>query len=337
MKYDFRSKQQAEFPSMLVVAITNACQFECVHCFHPVYRRQPDYHRYDMPETMFRRIADELGHYSHSILRLIGWGEPMLHPRITDFVAYVRRVAPANPVTLITNGYHLDARQVGSLLAGDIDLIEVSIDAADPDHYARVRRSAFPRAFEVVERNVKDAIRQRDAGRHSTRIAVSFIAYDTEASRAEYAAFERRWSGLADEVIRRPAHSFKGVVQGINLRPGPRSPCYGLWSRCNINPWGQINVCYNDWENRYVLGDLRDQATSIAGVWQGAALTRLRAEQSAGLFCGICGQCRDYNPDAWNKPYEHVVARCSAGRYHRSSECIDGMKKGGDRTGAPGS
>jgi hypothetical protein len=71
-----------------------------------------------------------------------------------------------------------------------------------------------------------------------------------------------------------------------------------------------VNVCYNDWENKYVLGDLRDPDTTIASIWQGTPLTQLRVDQCKGIFGGMCAECRDYNPDAWNRPYERVVSRC---------------------------
>ena len=73
-----------------------------------------------------------------------------------------------------------------------------------------------------------------------------------------------------------------------------------------------MSVCYNDWENKYILGDLRDADTTIAGIWQGPTLTQLRVGQRKGIFAGLCAECRDYNPDAWNHPYEQVVGRCCA-------------------------
>jgi hypothetical protein len=174
-----------------------------------------------------------------------------------------------------------------------------------------VRVSSDPNAFHAVESNVREMIRQRDEAGFRTRVAVSFIVWPNEESQAEFDVFQKKWQGIADEIVQRQLHTFKGTVQRTTPLPAPRRPCYGLWARCNINPWGQVSVCYNDWEREYILGDLRDPNTTIAEIWRGSALARLRAEQRRGIFQGICAKCQDYNPDAWEHPYEEIVARCA--------------------------
>lgn len=307
--YDFPTPAGERFPSMVVVSVTTACDFACTHCFHPKYTKSPGYRRHDMATPVFRKIVDEMADHPGSILRLIAWGEPLCHPKLVEFIAYAAGKARGCPVTLITNGYNMPPERSRAMMEGGLDLIEVSIDAATPQTYQRMRFSRHGGAFESVERNVRDMARQRDELGLHTRLTVSFIEHPTPESRGECAVFQRRWCGVVDEVIRRPAHTFKGVVPLAEL-PGPRPPCYGLWARCNINPWGQINVCFNDWENRYVLGDLREPGSTIADVWRGPQLTQWRADQCRGRFHGICKTCRDYNPNAWDRPYEKVVERC---------------------------
>ena len=283
MHCDFPSPRDALFPKMVVISITNVCDFVCKHCYYPRYVKQPGYRQQYMKMTVFRRIVDEVGSHPGSTLRLIAWGEPLLHPRVVEFTHHARQATSRNPLTLITNGYWLTPDCSGALMEAGLNLVEVSIDAATPETYQNVRVARHPDAFVRVEQNVNEMVRQRNKAGFRTRIVVSFIAYPTKESAAEYARFEQKWDGFADEVVRRPVHTFKGSVPGIAPPPNPRPPCYGLWARCNINPWGQVSVCYYDWENRYVLGDLRDSDTTIAGIWQGAVLAQLRAEQRKGL------------------------------------------------------
>lgn len=303
-----------EFPPMLVVSVTNACDYACVQCFHRIYRRQPGYARQDMPRKAFDKIVAELGEHPRAILRLIAWGEPLLHPRFVNLVEDARRNAPANPITLITNGYHLTPDRSLALMHAGLDLVEVSVDAVSEATYRRVRIAPDREAYAVVTGNVKEMVRLRTVGGFGTRIAVSYIVWPTEQSEAECDVFQEQWREIADEVVRRRLHTFKGSVATVAELPAERRPCRGLWARCNINPWGQINVCYNDWENAHILGDLRDSNTTIRSVWQGVVLDRLRRAQCQGVFEGICAQCRDYNPDAWEHPYEEVVKRCSLGQ-----------------------
>jgi hypothetical protein len=72
-------------------------------------------------------------------------------------------------------------------------------------------------------------------------------------------------------------------------------------------------ICYNQWEENEnnVLADLNAPEVSIAGIWQGPALQKLREQQLKGIFMGPCANCKDYNPYAWEHPFEDVVNRCS--------------------------
>jgi pyruvate-formate lyase-activating enzyme len=312
MKPGFPTPEGADFPQMVVLSITNACEFSCRHCYFPAYVSSPAYRRRDMEIGVFRRIADEIGQYPHSILRFLAWGEPLLHPELAEFTRYARSVAPANPLTLITNGYWLTPDRSLELMDAGLDLVEVSIDAAGPEEYQRERESRHANALQQVEENVRAMLRQRAEHGHSTRVVVSFIVYPTPESAADLQLFRQKWADVADEVIVRPVHTFKGVVTGVAPLPVPRPPCYGLWTRCNINPWGQVLSCYNDWENSQVLGDLREPQATIRSLWLGPVLTHLREQQARGVFLGLCATCRDYNPNAWERPYEQVVGRCPA-------------------------
>jgi pyruvate-formate lyase-activating enzyme len=310
MHCDSPSPEETPFPKMVVVSITNICDFACTHCYYPHYAKRPGYLRHTMEVGVFRRIADEMGAYPETALRFIAWGEPLLHPQAVELVHYARQAACRNPLTLITNGYWLTPDRSLALMDSGLDLVEISLDAATPETYRQVRASRHADAFSRVERNVREMVNRRNKSGFRTRIVVSYIVHPSVESVTEYGLFVEKWAGVADEIIKRPVHTFKGSVPAIAPLPSPRSPCHGLWARCNITPWGQASVCYNDWENRYILGDLRDPDATIASIWQGPTLTQLRAEQCRGTFTGMCAECRDYNPEAWNHPYEQVVSRC---------------------------
>ena len=266
-----------------------------------------------METAVFRKIVEEIGQQRGPILRLIAWGEPLLHPRLVQMTRIARMAAPSTLLTLITNGYHMKPDTALALMQSGMDLVEVSIDAAFPGTYWQRRVSDHPNAFSTVESNVRAMIQQRDLLGLGTRVAVSFILYPRRDSEAEFDAFERRWQGVADAVVKRPAHTFKGALALSLPPPSERPPCRCLWARLNISPWGQMSVCYNDWENSHVLGDLRDPETTISEIWRGAVLTQWRRQQRRGDFRGCCAVCKDYNPLAWQHPYEELVGRVLRG------------------------
>ena len=46
MHYDFPLPEDALFPKMVVVSITNICDFACMHYYHPHYAKLPGYRRH---------------------------------------------------------------------------------------------------------------------------------------------------------------------------------------------------------------------------------------------------------------------------------------------------
>jgi pyruvate-formate lyase-activating enzyme len=294
---------------MIVVAVNNACNYRCAHCYYPIYRADPHYEPQNLSADVFTKIAAEAGRYPHAILRLIGWGEPLLHPQLVEFVRLARQAAPRNRLTLITNGYYLTPAVSLELMEAGLDLVEISLDAACPQTYHRLRVSPDADAFERVQANVREMLRQRTAGGLATRVVVSSVVWPTAESTAEFDAFSQKWAGVVDDVVKRPAHTFIGAIPSARSMPEVRPPCYSLWARCAVNPWGQVSVCYNDWKRRNVLGDLHDPDTSIHAIWTGPRLEELRDGQLAGHFSGCCAGCEDYNPASWQHPYEEVVER----------------------------
>lgn len=69
-------------------------------------------------------------------------------------------------------------------------------------------------------------------------------------------------------------------------------------------------ICYNQWEkSKWAVGDLNDPYTTIQKLWTGKKFTEMRHEQINGIYTGPCENCKDYNPYAWEHPFEEVIAR----------------------------
>lgn len=308
MNQDERS-HSVVFPDMVVCSLNNFCDYSCDHCYYLAFSQLPEYQVEAMNPEMFDKITKEMANYPESVLRLIAWGEPLLHPNFRELFSLAKINSPSNFKSLITNGYWLNRELAIFLMSEGLNLVEVSLDAYDAASYQLVRSSPYENAFEKVKNNIFDMIQARDDGNFKTKIALSFIVYNTPESEAEFKKFESFWKDKVDEVIPRPAHTFMGSTTKVRLLPESRPPCYCLWARCNISPAGKISVCYNDWHNQNILGDLEEENTTISSVWQSETLNELRAGQLAGCFKGICENCKDYNPYAWQKPYENIIDR----------------------------
>lgn len=296
------------FPKMVVLSINNVCDFRCIHCFFKKYIHETNYEPEYMDIVLHNKVIDELALYPETVsLRYLAWGEPLLHPKIIDMLKYARKIAKRNKLSLISNGYWMNSLIHKDLLE-NLNLIEISLDAASDESYKQIRISQYANSFDHIEQNVRDLVSLRNKKKYQTRIAVSFILHDTLKSKTEFALFTKKWEDVVDEIIKRPAHTFKNTIKGTKL-PTIRKPCYGLFNRCNINPYGEMTVCYNDWERTNIIGNLNNE--SIADIWKGAKYKKLREDQCNSIFTGICKECKDYNPNATLNPYELVLERCN--------------------------
>ncbi|MBD3344046.1 MAG: radical SAM protein [Chitinivibrionales bacterium] len=298
---------QTSFPPMVVAALTNVCTHACIHCPQRHYSQKKDFNPHYMSCDCIENIVDEMAHYPHSLLRFCAWGEPCLHPNLTDFVAYAHS---RNVKTiLLTNGYLLNEQLSQALLNAGLTLIEVSIDAASSETYTAVRCCNDPAAFTKVVDNVESMIQLRNAVLSSTSIVVSHVTWPNEAGEMEFREFESSWDGKADEVVKRRLTSFCGTLDSESVAvPENRVPCYGLWARFNVNPWGKVPICYNQWEkDKWIIGDLNEPQSTITSIWTGEQFNQLRKQQKKGIYTGPCENCTDYNPFAWEHPFEEVV------------------------------
>src|SRR5262245_27090240 len=135
-----------EFPLMVVISIIYPCNYGCPNCPYTDGNSEirQFYHLRNgdlFPVPLWRKIADECGEYS-AWMRCTGGGEPMWHPQMVDMVEYAK--ARGARIWMNTNGSMFGPlpkyrEKLERLIRAGIDLIEFSMDAADPETYAIVR------------------------------------------------------------------------------------------------------------------------------------------------------------------------------------------------------
>jgi cyclic pyranopterin phosphate synthase len=139
----------------LRISITDRCNYRCVYCRTgtngAVYA--------ELPFADYLRMARVLVGLGVTKIRLTG-GEPLLRKGIIEFVrelAALRTVAGGKPEIALTTNGHLLAEIVQPLKDAGLDRVTVSMDAVDPERFARITRVA--NGFESVLAGVRAAHR----------------------------------------------------------------------------------------------------------------------------------------------------------------------------------
>jgi len=303
VEYGFYDRLKAEFPSQVIVDVTEVCNLACIHCPHPAFKRSEQYAGRHLDVDLHRKMVDEVCEHGHELTQYIRYtsnGEPLVHPEIYEMLDYAVRRSGVF-VTLTTNGTILNERRVEKLLASGLHLVDVSIDAATPETYARVRVNG---KLDVTQRNVLRLLELRRAARAATRIVVSFVEQPANAHETE--AFERFWNAQGvDYVVVRRLHSAAGGVPMIadtmrgEQAEERRRPCLYPWERILLNPRGELAFCPQDWVHGSVLADYRE--TTIREVWRSEVYRKLREAHLTNEFLNhpFCGRCPDWKQTRW--------------------------------------
>lgn len=303
VRYGFYDRLKADFPSQVIVDATEICNLACVHCPHPDFKKSDQYEGRHLDLGLHHKMVDEVrdvGRSATQYIRYTSNGEPLVHPRIYDMLDYAVRESGVF-VTLTTNGTILNEKRVEKLLASGLHMVDVSIDALQPDTYARVRISGN---LHVTQANVLRLLDMKRVTGAVTKIVVSFVEHPF--NRLEIRGFEKFWYAHGvDAVVIRRLHSAAGHVQQIaealraNHSGESRYPCLYPWERILLNPRGELAFCPQDWVHGSVLADYRH--TTIRAVWQSEAYHRLREAHMANDFSNhrFCGQCPDWQHTRW--------------------------------------
>ena len=139
----------------LRISVTDRCNYKCVYC-----RTGNEGALYgDLPFADYLRMAQIFAGLGIKKVRLTG-GEPLLRGGLVDFVRDLSQLRDLNgdplDLALTTNG-HLLADMALSLKQAGLNRVTVSMDAVDPDRFARITR--VPNGFDNVLAGIRAARR----------------------------------------------------------------------------------------------------------------------------------------------------------------------------------
>lgn len=138
-KMEFHGKSELplkpDFPKVLWVESTDACNLNCPGCLHREDRKNAE-----LSFTTFQKTMNEIGEYLSTILFYID-GENYLHPEAVKMTRYAKQVNPELRIHTSTNGLMFNGteNQINFVQSG-VDSVIFSIDGATQESYSRYRK-----------------------------------------------------------------------------------------------------------------------------------------------------------------------------------------------------
>ena len=203
-----------ELPSYLQIEPVGQCNLRCQMCSIQFRQDGPLYGPLAfMDFDAFTRVVDEFGDLRE--LHLQGLGEPMMHPRFFDMVAYA--ATKGIRVSTNTNLTLLNARRADLCVTSGLDRLHVSIDGATAESYERIRVRAH---FDRVVRNLGlllDARARHGSDRPQVKMVVVVMRQNLHEL-PDLVRFAHRWS-LEEVSVQHLCHDFGESSLPAHYRP----------------------------------------------------------------------------------------------------------------------
>jgi hypothetical protein len=248
-----------------------ACNQKCYFCPVSIAPRED----YDMPVEFFERIVNQLTAYRPTLesVFLQSYNEPTLDRRFVDFCKTL--FAAKLPVAVLSNGSGLTPGKVDALIeGGGLHYLCINLSTLDRDRYTKDRGADH---LEVVLRNL-DYVKSRPLAKDMKMVV---LGTGDAIHDADFAAITERFAGSRFTVEQHIVMDRAGWLD-VGLKPdAPKkhlAGCDNIGSRplqhLHITPRGQCVLCCEDYDEKYVVGDLRQN--TVAEVLEGPGLATMR-------------------------------------------------------------
>ncbi|RQW90098.1 MAG: radical SAM protein [Geobacter sp.] len=158
------------WPSKLFVETTTRCNLRCRMCVKETWDRSTM--EGEMSDETFAVLESAFPHLEALVLN--GVGEPLLDPRLEEFISRAKMLMPAGSwVGFQSNGMLLDGARAVSLLEAGLDRICISADALNPETFRQIRRGGEEQGVERALVALHEA--KERCGRPDFQIGLEFV------------------------------------------------------------------------------------------------------------------------------------------------------------------
>lgn len=247
------------------------CNQSCYFCPVSIAPRED----YFMPTELYERIVGEIAAYRETIeaVFMINYNEPTVDRRFVDQVRAIR--AAGLPPAVLTNGSGLTPDRVDALVGlGGLRFLSINLSTLDRERYRRERGGDH---LGLVLRNL-DYAKSRPLAEQMDMVVLGTGNADHQR---DFAEISQRFAGSRFEVKYFEVMDRAGYLQ-IGHRPATPNQrlcgCENVGSRplqhLHITPRGTCVLCCEDYDAKYVVGDLARE--SVHDVLTGPELARMR-------------------------------------------------------------
>ena len=247
------------------------CNQKCYFCPVSIAPRED----YSMPDAMFASILEQLKPYQATLesVFLQSYNEPTLDRRFLDQCRAIRNAGL--PIAVLSNASGFTPAKTDTILEeGALRYLCINLSTLDRERYARDRGADH---LPVVLRNV-DYMKDLPVAQ---QMKIVVLGTGDETHARDFEAVQERYAGSRFEVERHVVMDRAGWLD-VGMKAADRNKrlagCDNVGSRplqhLHITPHGKCVLCCEDYDEKYLVGDLTTQ--TVAEVLEGDELARMR-------------------------------------------------------------
>lgn len=278
-------------PTSAFIEITNYCNLNCMMCNTQLSKREKGF----MAPEIFEQVVTRLQSLGIHRAALHTVGETLLHPKLEDFLAIARRRHFS--VFFSTNGQLTSKlEKILPFYSGLFNSIRFSIDAADPDTYALIRKGG---KIDNVWKSFQ-AIKDFNAAQAThLEIVTNYILSDTNKDEvdlfidktSEFTPLENMKFNLPNSLSPDPSFLEK-IFPFHGLMYPTGYGCMLPFHTMAITFDGKVSLCCRDYDADLTIGSfLKDNPIHL---WRGKRAETIRKGLlGIGEVPSLCAKCNN--------------------------------------------
>ena len=285
-----------DFPEVLHIESTNACNAKCIMCPRDEMTRRIGI----MSMELFKKIMDEAATKPQvKEIHLHGFGEAPIDKNLVKKLEYAKQKG-IRKTYFVTTANLLTEEISKGLILGGLDGIKFSFYGATKETYERIHQRLD---FDTTVRNVEAFFRvRRSLGRKNPRVTFQFVPQKENLEEKDLIV--SKWQPYFDPEIGDHFEDFNlhNWIDGRSYNPLSfsnrfRKTCSHPFRLIQIHWNGDVAPCVYDFDGTIKLGNLAQPDQTLYKIWNSPAYRRLRQIHRRRIYereptCNKCDQLR---------------------------------------------
>jgi len=303
---------RSPFPCVYNVETTNACNMACLMCPRTTMMTRPvktmatetfmqialqlrphapalwdEWERFVQAKYRIDKYGMSENHFFlyviPKVLVLHGYGDPLLDPRIPDYVSILTR--SGIPSYFSCNPANINMERTQRTFENGLSYIKYSIESVDDLRHKSIRGEASN--FSESYRKIMKLLELKAQKNYQTQIVITMLDLGKVNQEEEFWLLEEAFKGMDVYIyLKSQDQAWYQNKQSVTASIHWLEFCQFPWSSMTVKSDGLAVQCVEDFNNEIILGDAKTE--KLIDIWNGEKYKRFRLNHfdvTPGIKC----------------------------------------------------